>query len=245
MDYMEYRLSLWEKGKAVLISCGVCIVVAFLFYRSAWGMVLWPCGYVLYKRYLREKKQRERTEGLQEQFMSGMQILNTSLQAGLSMENAWREVQREVGMLYGEESLFFREIKEMNQTVAYNMPIERLFFDFAIRSGVEEILRFAEILDYGKRCGGNWKKIIDNTVHRMCERYETQKEIEVMLAAKRMEQKVMNLVPLGMLVFLQMTSWDYMQVLYHNPLGVICMTICLIAYGMAVLLSEKIMRIQV
>ena len=245
MDYSEYQLSFWEKGKIVLVSGGIAAVVAFLFYRSFWGLVLWPLLYVLVKKRMRQQLMTRRMETLREHFMNGMQVLNTSLQAGLSMENAWREVQKETLLLYGEGSEFYQEIREINQTVTFNMPIERLFLDFARRSGEEEILRFAEMFDYGKRSGGNWKKIIENTVLRMWERYETQKEIEVMLAAKQIEQKVMNLVPLGMLFFLQMASWDYMQVLYHNFLGIICMSICLAGYGAAIVLSEKIMKIQV
>lgn len=245
MDYKEYQLSAREQGKLLLISAGITVVAAYVFYHSVWGMVLLPVFYILLKKRMIKEFKRRRTAIMQEHFMHGMQILNTSLQAGLSMENAWREVQKETGVLYGEEADFYREIKEINQSVALNMPIERLFLEFAYRSGVEDMISFAEIFDYGKRSGGNWKKIIDATVLRMSERYETQKEIEVMLAAKKLEQQVMNLVPVGMLLFLQLASWDYIKVLYHNLMGVVCMSVCLGVYGASILLSEKIMKIQV
>lgn len=234
-----------EKGKSILISLAITAAVAFVFYRSAWASVLWPGVYILVKHKMTEDAKIKRKQALKEHFMNGMQVLNTSLQAGLSMENAWLEVQKETLMLYGESSEFYQKIKEMNQTVTFNMPIERLFLEFAQNSQVEEIMRFAEMFDYGKRSGGNWKKIIDNTVFRMCEQYETQKEIEVLLAAKKMEQKVMNLVPVGMLLFLQVSAWDYVEILYHNLFGVLCMTICLLIYVFAIWLSEKIMKIQV
>lgn len=234
-----------EKGKSILISLAITAAVAFVFYRSAWAFVLWPGVYILVKHKMTEDAKIKRKQALKEHFMNGMQVLNTSLQAGLSMENAWLEVQKETLMLYGENSEFYQKIKEMNQTVTFNMPIERLFLEFAQNSQVEEIMRFAEMFDYGKRSGGNWKKIIDNTVFRMCEQYETQKEIEVLLAAKKMEQKVMNLVPVGMLLFLQVSAWDYVELLYHNLFGVLCMTICLLIYVFAIWLSEKIMKIQV
>ena len=236
-------MKIWAKnvGITVVITGGI----AFLFYRSMWGLVLFPGFYALVKRYMQKERQRKRLEQLQEHFMNGLQVLNTALQAGLSMENAWRDVQRETQLLYGESSEFYQQIREINQAVTLNTPIERLFLEFAYHSGVEDIIRFAEILEYGKRSGGNWRKIIDTTVLRMHERYETQKEIEVMVAAKRLEQQIMTLVPLGMLAFLQLSSWEYVSVLYHNWLGVICMTVFLIAYGLAILLSNKIMKIQV
>ena len=231
--------------KSILISIGITAVISFVFYRSFWGFIVWPGSYLIVKGFIRKQDKWQRRQQLREHFMNGMQVLNTSLQAGLSMENAWREVEKETLLLYGKNSEFYWEIKKMNQTVEYNMPIERLFLEFAQRSGIEEIMRFAEMFDYGKRSGGDWKKIIDNTVFRMCEQYETQKEIEVMLAGKKIEQKVMNLIPIGMLAFLQISAWDYVQILYHNVLGVLCITICLVIYILAIWMSEKIMEIKV
>ncbi len=245
MNYSQYHLTWKEKGKVLFIVLALSAVISFLFYQSAWAMLLAPFFYFLIKKRVKEKKKEECLRQLQEHFMNGMQVLNASLQAGLSMENAWREVEKETSVLYGEKSPFLREIKEINKSVTFNMPIERLFLDFAYRTGAEDIISFAEIFDYGKRSGGNWKQIIEVTVLRMTERYETQREIEVMLAAKRMEQQVMNFVPLGMLLFLQISSGDHMQILYGNLLGVICMTVCLVGYGAAIMLSEKIMKIQV
>jgi len=234
-----------EHAKLLLISMGITLGMAFLFYRSFWGMLLLPFVYLFVKyRFWKNKKEKELSL-LEEHFMNGLQVLNTALQAGLSMENAWREVEKETKSLYGEGGQFYHAIREMNQAVSLNTPVEQLFYEFAHESKVEEMVRFAEILDYGKRSGGNWRRIIDQTVLRICEKYETQKEIEVMLAAKKMEQQVMNIVPLGMILFLQLASWDYVKVLYHNWLGVICMTVCLGVYVLAILLSEKIMKIQV
>jgi tight adherence protein B len=79
----------------------------------------------------------------------------------------------------------------------------------------------------------------------MRNRYLAQREIEVMVAGKKMEQQVMNLIPLGIILFLQISSGDYMDILYHNPLGVCCMTICLGVYCFAMWMAEKIMEIEV
>lgn len=234
-----------DKAKEISVSVAITGIISILFYRSMWAMILLPGVDILVKRYLQQESKQKRIEQLREQFMNGLQVLNTALQAGLSMENAWREVQKETKLLFGETSEFYQEIREINQAVTLNTPIEGLLLDFAYRSEVEELIRFAEILEYGKRSGGNWRKIIDTTVLRMCERHDAQKEIEVLVAEKRLEQRIMTLAPLGILVFLQISAWDYIKILYHNWLGVICMTVFLVIYGLTVLLSNKIMKIQV
>lgn len=213
-------------------------------YRSGWGVVFFPFVW-LFQFWEQKQIQKGRDEMmLQEEFLHGIGILNGALQAGLSMENSWKEVERETRLLYGETSKFYNEIKEMNQRVAHNAPIEKLFLEFAYRSKQEDIIQFAELFEFGKRSGSNWKKIIEATVNQMTERQEARKQIEVMVAEKKMEQQIMTIMPLGLLVFLQVSAWDYMDVLYHNWLGVIIMTIFLIGYVVAIIFAQRILKVN-
>ena len=161
------------------------------------------------------------------------------------MENAWKEVQKELEVMYGTSSLFFKEVNEINHSVALNVPIEKMIVQFAYRSGLEDVIVFAELFSYGKRSGGNWRRMMQDVVQHIQDKYDACKEIEVMVASKKLEQQVLNVIPLGILLFLQLTSWDYMSVLYHNPIGIVCMSFCLIGYAGAIFLAEKILQIQV
>ena len=234
-----------KKIKLFVLSMLLTGLIAVLFYRSSWAYVLAPFFYHGVKSIENKRKIKQREKLLLEQFMNGIRVLNTALQAGVSMENAWVEVENEMGLLYGKDDYFYQRIREINHAVTLNHPIEKQFLKFAQDTGIEEIIQFAELLDYGKRSGGNWKKIMDSTVQRMNEKFETEKQIEVLVAEKQMEQQVMNVIPLGILAFLQFFSWDYMCVLYHNPLGVMCMSIVLVGYGCSILLAEKILQIKV
>ena len=66
-----------------------------------------------------------------------------------------------------------------------------------------------------------------------------------MLSARRMEQKVMNAVPFGILLYISVTSRGFFDVLYGNLPGILIMTTCLSIYVGSVLLSEKIVNIEV
>lgn len=245
MDYRAYHLSRKEKIEGVVIAGGITIVVAILFYRSGWACFLFPCMYIVIKERIRHRRKEERKQRLKEEFFNGMRSLNAALQAGLSMEHAWKEVEKETKLLYGDESLLYQELVEINHSVAMNMSIEKLFMEFANRTGIEDIMQFAEIFEYGKRSGGNWKKLISTAVFRFSEKNEAKQQIEVMVAEKKLEQQVMNVIPLGVLAFLQFSSWEYMSVMYHNLLGVVCMSLVLVVYGVAITLSEKILEIKV
>ena len=245
MDYREYYFTKLQILKQICITVCIALGISYLFYRSLWGMVFTPV--LLFfsvkreRRNCREKRQRM----LHGQFMDSLKVVSTSLMSGMSMENAWKEAAEEIHVMHGEKSIMYTELEEMNCLVASNVPMEKVLIHFAYRSGVEDIISFAEAFEYGKRSGANWKKLISDTTLRMEEKYETEKQIEVMLAEKRMEQKVMSVIPLGMIAFLQVSSGDYMDILYGNPVGCVCMTICLMGYAAALVIAEKIMKIQV
>ena len=233
------------KSKTIIFySIGITLLIMLLFYRSVWGGIWFPLVWMFQKKLAQNKYVEHRKTQLRTEFLHGLGVLNSSLQAGLSLENAWREVEKETRSLYGENSEFYCELKEMNQRTAHNMPIEKLFLSLAYRCGLDEMIQFAELMEFGKRSGSNWKAIIDTSVNQMKEREEAKQEIEVMVAEKKMEQQVMNLVPLGLLAFLQFSAWDYMSVLYHNWFGVITMSLFLVGYTVAIMLSQKILKVE-
>jgi tight adherence protein B len=244
MDYRSYRLSLREKGKCLGMAVGLGAAIACLFYQSAWGLQQVPVLYLIGRHRAvcagRERMQEE----LARQFLDALRSVSAALLAGFSMENAWREAQREIGALYGEDAALYRELEEMNQSVSLNIPLEQLLEGFATRSGNADIASFAEVFAFAKRSGGNFVTIIEGTSEHMRAKYETEREIQVLVASRRMEQKIMNVIPMLILAYLKVTSMDFLDILYGNAAGALFMTVCLLAYGGAILLAERILRIQ-
>lgn len=245
IEKSTYHLNTKEYSEGILKSIGITVAIMFLFYRSFWAAVLFPLVLFVELKQMCQQGEERKQAKLQEEFLHGIGVLNSSLQAGLSMENAWREVEKELLLLYSAKSQVYLEIKEINQRVAHNMPIERLFLEFAYRSRLDDVIQFAELLEFGKRSGSNWKMLIDVTVNQIVERHAARQEIDIMVAEKKMEQKIMNIMPLGLLGFLQFAAGDYMSVLYHNWLGVICMTVFLVGYVLAAMLSQRILKVDI
>lgn len=245
MDYKTYHFSWVQIGGILLQAVLITGIIAYLFYRSPYGMVLTPILFVVLKKRKRANCIAERSRLLHGQFLDALKIVSTCLMSGMSMENAWKESSKEIQVMHGKESVMYMELEEMSHLVETNVPMEKVLIHFAYRSGVEDIINFAEVFEYGKRSGANWRKLICDTTLRMEEKYETEKQIQVMLTEKKMEQKIMSVIPLGMILFLQIASGDYMDVLYGNLFGIISMTVCLIGYGVALFMADKIMRVQV
>lgn len=245
LNYRSYRLSVTDKVQAALAAAAVSAVIALLFYNCVWVMLIMPILYhVLKKRKKKAGVQKQQRE-ICIQFLDAIKVVSSALFAGFSMENAWLEAQKEIESLYGRNSMLYGELSKINRTVAMSVPIEGLLSDFANRTGVEDIISFAEVFGFAKRSGGDFVKVIETTVCHIKQKQETMQEIEIMITAKRLEQKVMNVIPVFILLYLRITSGGYLDILYGNVLGAAFMTCALGVYIFAMYMAERIMNITV
>lgn len=242
-DYSKYCFS-WKEW---LICVGIAGVgagmVAWLFYRSIYAMILFPVCLEITKRQLQRYQKKKRKQEMLCQFQEMLQIIAGLLKAGYSMENAFREGERNFVELYGKECVMAREFAVINYQLRMNVPIEKLLEDFAKRSGIEEIENFSQVFGFAKRGGGDIVKIFRDSTERIAEQVEMQREIESLIAGKKLEQKIMALVPCGILIYIGVGMPEFLEPLYGNLPGVLIMSVCLVVYGVACLLAQKIVEV--
>ena len=169
----------------------------------------------------------------------------SALTAGYSIENALYEAHKDMLRLYGTGSIIVNELEYFFSMLDAGAPMEAVLSDFAKRADVEDITDFSEIFILSKRSGGDFGGIIRKTVRMMKEKDDTEKEIGVILTGRKYEQKLMCVIPFGIIMYLRITSGNFLSVLYHNPLGIAVMTLCLLIYAASYLISEKLTDIRV
>ena len=169
VDYNNYILSLREEvqcfGTAVVLS----VFSSWILYQSFWGILLFIVIFPLCRKSYKEKQKELRKQKLLLEFKEAMQSVSVSLLSGYSIENAWQEAEVEMRELYGTQGYMTQEMKLMNGKVRMNQSVEELLYQFALRSSCEEILEFAEVFRFAKRNGGNFAKIIQNTIFHIGE----------------------------------------------------------------------------
>jgi len=171
--------------------------------------------------------------------------LSSGLQAGFSIENAFLEAGKDVICLYGKDSLIGLEAEWFRRGIRNNVPLEELFLNLGRRSCQEDMENFAEVFSIARKSGGNMREIIRKSAEVTGERIYVQKEIQTLLSSRKYEQKIMNLIPILIIAYLQLTSRGYFDVLYGNLPGILIMTGALAVYLTAWYLSEKIVEIEV
>ena len=219
--------------------------ISYLFFRSwiAW-IALLP-GILIFLKRGRETLAKQRLLTMQTQFLTGMQLVCTSLQAGYAVENAFREAYKELKKIYPEHSFIVQEFGFITGQNELNRSIESLLLDLGKRSHAEDIRNFAEVFYTAKRTGGDLIAVIRNTVSCIQQKQETRMEIETNLAGKVMEQNMMSMIPVCILGYVNLTSPDFLEIMYREPAGQMVMGCCLLVYVAAYLWGKKIMEIPV
>lgn len=244
-DYRKYKMSVKECILYSAANMSVFLVMCKVFFDS----LLFSLAGILLVPFLLQKKARalayDRREALALEFKDFILALSASLKTGYSVENAFVQAGKDLALIYDEDSDMVLESRKFASQLQNNKQPEELLSDFAQRSGQNEISDFAAIFHIAKRSGGNMGAIIRNTADIISEKIEVKKEIQVLFAAKRMEQNIMNLVPVAIIGYVRITTPDYFDTIYHTAFGILFMGICLVVYVLSFFLSRKIMDIEV
>ncbi|MFC5401502.1 type II secretion system F family protein [Cohnella soli] len=226
-DYRVYRLSNGEKSWAIALGCTIGFAAAWLFYRHAIaGLLAAPLG-LLYPRYYAKLLGGKRQYKLRLQFKEALHALSSLLSAGRSVENAMHALDKELLLLLGDSrSDLLAELRIISIRLQNGEPIEVALQDFAARSGLEEARSFAEVFVIGKRAGGDLVDIVRRTSQLIGEKMEVEIEVDVLVAQKKFEARMMMVMPFAFVGFLGLMAPDYMEPL-HRGIGLLLLTVCL------------------
>ena len=224
---------------------GILLLYSWVFYdRLIVAVILSPYLFFFVKKQRCNAIVKHR-EKLASAFTDGMEAVTSALIAGYSIENSFTEALPEIELLHGKKSVIYASFARISNLLKLYVQIEEAFYEFASESRIEEIQTFSQILNYAKKSGGNLVSIIKNTTTNISEKIEVKREISTIISAKKMEQSVMNFMPLGIVVYMRLTSSDMFGVLYGNALGIIVMTVCFALYLVAKYIADKIVDIRV
>ena len=223
----------------------ISLLFGRLFYDSWIAVILLlPMAFFWFVHQKKELKERnKRIVGFQ--FRDAIASVLTNLKAGYSVENAFVEAEKDMELLYGKKSLICQELSKIKKGIKNNVPIEKLLEKMGRETQSTDIQDFSEVFSVAKRSGGNMAEIMGRTINVISQKMDVEKEIDVLTSAKRMEARIMDMVPFFIIFYISITSPGFFAPLYHNIFGIILMTVCLCFYVFAYLLSERIVNIYV
>jgi tight adherence protein B len=240
-DYSKYTMTNWERAFYTIAAAAVIYTVAYIFYRNLIiSAILVPLAF-LYPRIKTVDIIKRRKKELNLQFKDMLYSLSSSLTAGKSVESAFRDVLRDLGVLYPDPRTFIiMEMEYIVRRLEMNETVEYVLMDFAKRACLEDMDNFVDVFAICKRTGGNMIEVIKNTSAIINDRIEVCQEIDTMLAERKFEQKVLNVVPLFMIILLSASAEDYMKPVFTTAAGKLVMIISIALLAAAYYITKRI-----
>lgn len=245
-DYDQYTMT--RRETLIYLSLGFVVAICFsiLFYHNLILCILllpfvWMGRTPFQKMLANQRKNR-----LMHQFRDMLYSISASISSGRHMAEALIEARSHLSLLYGAEEQILRELDQMIRRIQESREgVDLVLTDFGKRSGLEDVMNFAEIYSISRGTGGNLDQVVRKASQVMLEKIEIQKEIKVMIVQKQLEIKILFLIPIAILTLLQWSSTDYLSGLYETFTGRILMTCCLVVLCVSYYISSTMVRIEV
>jgi tight adherence protein B len=242
-NYNHYSMTSAETATAYLLAGSLLFTIGFLFYKNVAICIGISLCALYYPQLRRKQLVRRRKEELRRQFKHALYSLSSALSAGRSVENSFREAANDLRLLYPDNLTdMIRELERLNRRTENGEPIEKSLLDFGRRSGLEDVLQFADAFAACKRTGGDLVEVMRRTTNLIGEKMEIEQDISVMVAQKCFEARALGFIPFIIVAFLAFSSPDYMEPLYGG-LGHLVMSVSLVLLGASQWLAHKIMDI--
>lgn len=245
-DYNTYTMTKKEKAFYIVLAAVIIYVTGFIFYRShVFSALLCPLA-LLYPGMKKKEIIARRKNELNIQFKDMLYSLSSSLSAGKPVEPAFKEVLKDLAIIYPDpEASIIKEVEFIVRKIEVNETIESALTDFARRANIEDIDNFVDVFYTCKRTGGNMVEIIKNTSNIINDKIEIKQEISTALAERKLEQKVLNVLPILMIVLISASAADYIRPVFTTIQGRVIMTISIMLLGAAYFISRKVTDIKV
>lgn len=137
-----------------------------------------------------------------------------------------------------------RELDRMISQLLIHIPAEEIFKEFSLRTDIDEIKTFSQILSIAKQSGGDIIHIIFSTSSSISSRVNIRMDINTILSGKKFELYIMAIMPVIIMIYVSITQPGFFNPMYHNLVGIILMTVCLVMYVASVVLAYKILSIK-
>lgn len=262
LNYKVYYMSAQEKLAYSLIAFVVGAAIGYLFYgglmKDSYGdatlmthiiniVVCGVIGFLAVKFFLPLRTEQiiaKRKKQLNIQFRDMLEGLTTALSAGNNVMDSFYAVHNDLSVQYEEGAFILNELEVILTGLQNNINIEVLLADFGQRSGLPDVVSFADVFEVCYRKGGNIRDVIQNTRSILNDKLLIRDEIETTVTSSKMEQNLMIVMPVVLIGLIKSMSPEF-AANYATVAGVLATTIAIVCFVAAYFVGKKILDIEI
>ena len=261
-NYNVYYMTKLEKIIYFLIAFAVGAAVGYLFYGGIGKDDLGNATTVTYvldiivcvlvggiagKMFLPIRTQKiikKRKNDLKLQFRELLDALATSIGSGKNIVDSFKSAYDDLSIIYNEDASIIKELAIILDGNNNNIEIEKSLMDMGLRSGIDDIVSFANVFETCYRKGGDIKDVIKNTQQIINEKMEVQMDIETIVTSSKNEENVMTVLPITLIALIKLMSPEF-SANFVTPVGIISTTIAIVMFVIARKVGQKVLDIKI
>jgi tight adherence protein B len=231
-----------KAGKLILISAclflGTAVIVGLFTPMLLVGLLIGICvGLIPYGvvMYLRQKRLR----AFEERFPEALDLLGRAVRAGHAFTTGLEMIAKESPEPIAGE--FRTTFEEQN----FGLPLRDALLNMTERIPSIDVRFFVTALLIQKETGGNLAEILDGLARVIRDRFRIYREVRVRTAQGRLTAGILIALPIFMMLVLMVMNPNYMGVLFHDPKGMLALTVAGIMQVIGSLVIWKIIHIEV
>ncbi|MHC1722550.1 MAG: type II secretion system F family protein [Aminipila sp.] len=246
IDYDNYILQGVQARNYYMVTCISLFVIGYIFYASFLIAVLMTLLAIPFKKTYIKFKIKQQREILRQQFRDLLYSLSASISAGRQMSEAIIEGNKNLALMYGEKEPIMLELQYITKGIKESRATdEMLLKDFAYRSGIEEIINFADVYSICRTTGANLGVMISKATEVIMDKMAIDREIKSITAQKKVEARIISSMPVIIIIFLNLVSPGYLDSLYYTLLGRVIMTSALFIIIISYYIMNRMVEIKV
>lgn len=220
--------------------------VSFLFFDRIWPVIFLIPGLFFFLKRMREKVKRKEVRYRLTQFRQLLSSLSTAMAAGQSLEKSVTASVTDLEFLYGkhQDDCFMEALRVLVAKLRNGISAEVAFLHFSDALDLQELRQFSFMLHSVKRHSGDLLEAMRKVSQMISDKIEIHEEIQVMIAQKKLEAKLILAMPFIFLAVLKWTAAEYVAPLYQTMFGHVMMTASLAVILAAYLLTNKWVNIE-
>ncbi len=191
-----------------------------------------PYGVVM---YLRQKRLR----AFEERFPEALDLLGRAVRAGHAFTTGLEMIAKESPDPIASE--FRTTFEEQN----FGLPLRDALLNMTERIPSIDVRFFVTALLIQKETGGNLAEILDGLSRVIRDRFRIYREVRVRTAQGRLTAGILIALPVFMMIVLMVMNPAYIGILFHDPKGLLALTVAGIMQVVGSLVIWKIIHIEV
>lgn len=245
-DYNVYIMGKQEKVLNMILAAAALFAVGYVFYHSVILSALVALFAVKFPEIRTRQIIEKRKNQLMLQFKDMLYSLSSALSVGKSVETALQDALQDLRVIYPDPNTdLLVEMEYILRGIGMNNTVEEMFAQFAKRAHLEDVENFTDIFVTCKRTGGDLIEVMRSTANTIGEKIDIKQEINTMISGKKFEFNALMIMPVAMVLFLTVTSGDYMAPVFSEIAGRLAMTAGVALFALAYFVGTKVMKIEI